>query len=739
MGSSEESPTRTYLSWPIWLFVVACFLMNLFVLPWAWKHGSYRVGEPFVIGFIGGECCFVVLVSALMGRTWLSGFLVGTIVLEAGWAAYTFGLWLVVEGWIEFVIPFLLPPYLLIAATTLLLLRQIRGWRLVDRRRDAPISQLVTTASLFSLIAVFAFTIMLSRAPMIILEAESSQYWGDLGAVAVIPFGVGLLALPLSAMFMLAPKMRIAAAFALFLLTIGVLIGGTLLMQVVYAWSRGWRWEWNFVELPEILIASGVATTVYSASLWVLAASGLTLVRVKPRLRDDIAQPDAAPPSQRVMWAQVLAMIAVTTAVSTYLHQLESSRAAKDQANAVIAELAEQLGGEVSIYDRHIRWARFSDASDDDLARFAAAYRDVLYLELSGAKITDAGLAHVATFQRLNELELKNTSVTDAGLKHLRDLHTLDVLGLEGSAVTGVGLADLTCNNSVTKLDLDRCPVSDTGCRAIARFPKLIWLYLRGTPITDEGLASVGAMRHIEELDLGDTNVTDRGLKALVQLPDLRTLDLRGTAIDGSGLPERWDLGSLNLDRTEVTDDTVATLRQYGLRSLSVSQTVITDAACEHLRKMTSLDTLDLSETSVTDVGLATLSDHPSLRHLDLSSTAVTGAGFFARKGALRQLDLSNTRVDSPGLAAMCKASSLDELYLAETKITDEDLKLLAGTTVYLLDLSNTSISAGGLIDAGFNSQYTMLRVAPGQFSDAELARIRSNIRVEVEVVKLEE
>jgi len=65
------------------------------------------------------------------------------------------------------------------------------------------------------------------------------------------------------------------------------------------------------------------------------------------------------------------------------------------------------------------------------------------HLHLSGATITDEGLAGLSGLSALEDLRLSNTGLTDAGLEHLRPLQNLKLLCIPGTKVTSQGIVRL--------------------------------------------------------------------------------------------------------------------------------------------------------------------------------------------------------------------------------------------------------------------------------------------------------
>ena len=67
---------------------------------------------------------------------------------------------------------------------------------------------------------------------------------------------------------------------------------------------------------------------------------------------------------------------------------------------------------------------------------------DLHDLILAGTQVSDIGLEKLKRFN-LVSLDLTSTKVTDAGLVHLRGMTRLQELNLVGTQVTDAGVADL--------------------------------------------------------------------------------------------------------------------------------------------------------------------------------------------------------------------------------------------------------------------------------------------------------
>jgi hypothetical protein len=173
---------------------------------------------------------------------------------------------------------------------------------------------------------------------------------------------------------------------------------------------------------------------------------------------------------------------------------------------------AVQSGSSTSIQlDRQV-------VSDADFTKLSTA-AGLTELKLAKAHISDASLAALVDLP-LATLVLGEAPITDAGLEQLPT--SIKILNLTGAQVTDAGLAHLRRLPRLELLRLGSAKVTDAGLEQIARLPGLRFLILVGTPITDAGLDHVERLSQLESLYLEGTAVTDAGLSKLKQArPDL--------------------------------------------------------------------------------------------------------------------------------------------------------------------------------------------------------------------------
>jgi uncharacterized membrane protein len=120
-------------------------------------------------------------------------------------------------------------------------------------------------------------------------------------------------------------------------------------------------------------------------------------------------------------------------------------------------------------------------------------------LSVAGAKVTDSSLAPLARLgPRVKVLNLARTPVSDAGVAALASCDKLEKLHLEGTKV------------------------SDASLSTLARLPRLSSLNVSNTMVTDAGIQSLATARVLKHLYVSDTKVTlDGAIKLQEQLPGL--------------------------------------------------------------------------------------------------------------------------------------------------------------------------------------------------------------------------
>ncbi len=96
----------------------------------------------------------------------------------------------------------------------------------------------------------------------------------------------------------------------------------------------------------------------------------------------------------------------------------------------------------------------YHKTTDKEVEQILHIAPNVVEVDLSRTKVSDAGLKHVGKLGRLTHLNLNRTGVSDAGIKNLAGLPSLEWLNLYGTKVTDACLPDLAKHRKLTALYL---------------------------------------------------------------------------------------------------------------------------------------------------------------------------------------------------------------------------------------------------------------------------------------------
>ncbi len=138
----------------------------------------------------------------------------------------------------------------------------------------------------------------------------------------------------------------------------------------------------------------------------------------------------------------------------------------------MVSSLADELGLVISPLSPKEPWLECNAGTlgtnfgDAQLARLAPLGTNIRWLDLGGTRISDDGLARVASMPNLTRLHLEKTGVTDAGLISLTNLPNLEYLNLYGTIVTDAGLETLRGMPKLKQVYLWQTKVSPDGVKA---------------------------------------------------------------------------------------------------------------------------------------------------------------------------------------------------------------------------------------------------------------------------------
>lgn len=147
-----------------------------------------------------------------------------------------------------------------------------------------------------------------------------------------------------------------------------------------------------------------------------------------------------------------------------------------------------------------------------------AAYK-ILYLGYSGA--TDAMLEKVSAATELESLDLSGNRISDAGIKKLSGLGQLRYLSLERTAISNASAASIGKLRLLEELDVTSTAITDEWVQEVSSAQHLVAFWLAGTRVSDLSVPSLMKMPALKQLDVRKSKITKSGLKKLQQTVEL--------------------------------------------------------------------------------------------------------------------------------------------------------------------------------------------------------------------------
>jgi internalin A len=342
-----------------------------------------------------------------------------------------------------------------------------------------------------------------------------------------------------------------------------------------------------------------------------------------------------------------------------------------------------------------------------EIQKVAMEFPGLRELDLSGnALLTDDCLESISEMRRIEVLHLDRCGIAGTGLRFLRHIPTLSYLSLKYTKVSDAGVAELASIQSLRKINLCGTRIrlsafeswsdgaiariellgigeaSDGDMAGLKRLKNLKCLDLTLTRVTDNGLAWI-SNANLEELILTDTKVSDEGCKSIRRSPSLRVIRIDGTDVGDAGirqLSELRALASLDISGEKITDKGLTYISKCSeLQSLSCINARVTDDGLKSLKPL-SLTSLDLSHCEgITLKGVNDIGKMSGLERLDLWRTGVSDEGLLALKGLLKlsALSIGSSQVTDEGLLALSHLPKLSRLNLAATHVSDRGLLAL--------------------------------------------------------------
>ena len=376
--------------------------------------------------------------------------------------------------------------------------------------------------------------------------------------------------------------------------------------------------------------------------------------------------------------------------------------------------------------------------------------QEIVTLDLSGTRITDAGLGQLNAFTNLRELKLRSTNISDEGLRYLATLEELRSLDLGNTQVMGPGLEYLQSLPHLERLELDETKLTDNGLKYVRGLRQIRSLNIRNTAVSDRGLKHITELSGLRSLSVGPM-VTNAGLEQLGKLLELTKLSLEGTSSTDSGVRElRRALPGLKVHDSRfrkqrplfapdlTQQQAIEKIEEMG-GSVTVGEGIsgksmvsvylyargADDAMLALLDPFDQIQELHLAGGWISDSGLQHLPPLRQLRSLSLRGDtwrhnerqrrswpfgtvyrpevrdtwiSDDGVRLLGEHTQLRSLDLTGTYITDDALRSLAQLLELRELGLRNAVVTDAGLKHLRPfKNLRALDLTHTTVSDKGI------------------------------------------
>ncbi len=237
-------------------------------------------------------------------------------------------------------------------------------------------------------------------------------------------------------------------------------------------------------------------------------------------------------------------------------------------------------------------------------------------LYLQGLALDELTMATIMKAPVLNELQLDDVQLIDGAridARRISELKQLRYLSLKGAALSDDDLSSLCLLSNLQSLDISGCNIVGKGLVELQKLPSLTTLWLTRTPVSDEAVASLKA---------GNPRLTTVYFEP--KAPVVQDLSQQVALVRN----ELTKVIECKTSPWKLADGDFACLEGLAnLDKLDLSETFLTDAGLEHLKRLPRLRELILCRTQVTDAAVRTLKEMPALVHVDIEGTRITDEG----------------------------------------------------------------------------------------------------------------
>jgi len=299
----------------------------------------------------------------------------------------------------------------------------------------------------------------------------------------------------------------------------------------------------------------------------------------------------------------------------------------------------------------------------------------------------DSTMGGIRKLTKLKKFELKNSRyATNATLEMLAEAPMLETVLLEQCGEIS-SLHELSRIRRLKHLTIN--PQEALTFTPLVECRKLKSVKLiNSDTIDDSAIKELARVKSLETIDLSSTSITDEGLAELGKLPNLKKLVLRKcNAITGEAFSEFEHPESIiDLDLREskkLNDDGIKEFERFvNLEHLRLYKNDdIKGSGFSCIGSFSKLKTLYCPNTAIADNHIKPLDGIETLELIWLPACPeISGRGLecLTKSQGCKKLSVNECRkIDSPDFEILVKFKNLEELYLAETRIRNEDIERL--------------------------------------------------------------
>ena len=246
----------------------------------------------------------------------------------------------------------------------------------------------------------------------------------------------------------------------------------------------------------------------------------------------------------------------------------------------------------------------------------------------------------------------------------------------------------------------------------IAKLARLESLHSHGVEFPAEFWQEFQSAETLTQLSLVNAGASDATVAALPKSPHLRTLDLSDSMVSDLALERMATFPSLDflgISRTRVTARGIEFLETSQLTQLRAENLNLKDWDLAAFAKLEHLGELSLADESLTGEGFRSFPESLPLKRLNLRSVrlSIAGATRIGKIASLQSLTFQEVVFDEAKLKALCAESRVESLGINDSTLPEAALRHLTAS----LDLKSLNLDGTKVTGAGFKGMMPLRTV----------------------------